>query len=211
MRKLLFLVCLVLGTMISSCSFVETIKDQEYYDQLCSCEPETDTHYLSWFTTYRGEKYSTSIPYITENKKNSEYEVIENRADVIFKDVSVISLANNYQTKGNIGITSFEWMYHVKFNNFTTIYYFNTEEHQTLYGIFPLYEPNFELIKCDINNLGIIEEGDKAYEYVKVSLLLKVTQGEKVFNFPKTIMVKERRYPIEFNPSVDNWENEKSM
>lgn len=203
----LFFVCLVLGTMMSSCVFDENTKDQEYYDNLRACEPESETYYLSWFTTYRGEKLSTSIPYITEHEKNSDYEVIEKGTDVTFHDVSIMNLADNYTTQENVDVVSFECRYNVNFNNFTATYYFNTEVHQTLYGTFPSYEPNFELTKCEINNLGIIEEGDKAYEYVKVDLLLKVTQGEKVFNFPKTIMVKELRPLITFDPSVDGWDD----
>ena len=56
--------------------------------------------------------------------------------------------------------------------------------------------------------MGISEEGDKHYDFTSAELLLTIKQGEMVFEFPKLLMVKDRRFPIEFNPSVDGWEDE---
>ena len=209
MKKILFLFAyLVLGIMMSSCVINETVVNREYYDNLRACEPESDTHYLSWFTTYRGDRLSTSIPYITEHEKNSDYEVIEKDTIVEFKDLTTQKILRDYRTEGNVDVVGFECRLYVNFTNFTSTYYFNVEEHQNLYGTFPLYEPEFELTACDIKPLGMVIEGNKHYCCMEVKLMLKVSQGEKVFEVPKTIMVKERRYPIEFSPSINDWEDE---
>ena len=209
MRKYLFLIAfLVLGTMISSCSSTETIVDQAYYDSLRACEPQSETHYLSWFTNYRGEVLSTSIPYICPNEENTEYEVFENDSNVVFKDMTIHKIATNYSIVDDVEIIEFKYKVVLRFNNFKSTYYFNSEEHQSVYGLFPLYEPEFELVKCDIKNLGISEEGDKHYDFTSVELLLTIKQGEMVFELPKLLVVKDRRFPIEFNPSVDGWEDE---
>ncbi len=93
-------------------------------------------------------------------------------------------------------VLNYEYRFDVVFNNFTVSYLFDYVDHYFLNGdkfcdIFEALKPEFELIKCEISPLADETEDGKQYTCSELSLLLKVTQDEKVLEVPKTVKIMQ--------------------
>lgn len=210
MKKFIFiLTCVMLGIMTSSCLRIEDEKDVAYYDALRACEPLDETHYLSWFTNYEGERLESVIPYITENKKNMASELIEAKScGIELKDTALHQLYAGESYNGKYTVRSIVYKYDIVFNNVKTSYRFDIEEHSCSCGKFPVLEPKFELIDCQITESDIFEDNKLGYAITEINLLLRVTQGDKTFEVPKTVLVKEYLNSIYYDVTVDDWNNQ---
>lgn len=201
--------CVVLGIMTSSCLRIEDERNAAYYDALRACEPLNETHYLSWFTYYDGKRLESVIPYITENKKNRASELIEAKScGIEFKDTVLHQIYAGESYNGKHTVRSIVYEYDIIFNNIKTSYRFDTEEHSCSCGEFPVLEPKFELIDCQITESDFFEDNKLGYAITEINLLLRVTQGDKTLEVPKTVLIKEYLDPIDFDVTVDDWNSQ---
>ena len=103
MRKIIFLVCLALGVMATGCEFSSVI--EESYDcpadALVMCEPASDTHYSMYYVTANGTKVSTLVPYVYENEKHQNYEILEVGYGASYRNSRITNESSRQIVEGN--------------------------------------------------------------------------------------------------------------
>ncbi len=194
MKKIFIIfACVMLGVMTSSCVYIEREQDTEYHGPMSACEPLNDTHYLSWFINYNGDKVETEIPYIVVSENNLDYEVVEaDVTDLQYNDVKVKRWSRDGVNQGKFAISNIEYIFNIICDSMTISYSFMVEEHVCIYGIFPVWEPCFDILQYQVTDMGIEDVDNKSYHCFEINILLKVTHGDKTFEVPKTVKVIEQ-------------------
>ena len=207
MRKLLlFLVCLIPGILTTSCLIIE---DKTYVydvpsDDVIFCEPANETHYSVYSITPNKTKTSSLIPYICDDKDAKAVEVIEVCGSGDYIDNGVVVESAKYYKSDGFDLVKKTYKVSLFFDTYIIPYYFVVDLPKRVSQECRHYEPSFELIDCQIKRLGEEIDGDKLYECSEATITLRAYQGEKMFDFVKTVKLRQELVSVSFDITISS-------
>jgi hypothetical protein len=202
-RIINILVCLALGAITTSCLFTEKDLVSTASDTIF-CEPANETHYMVYSVETKGHKNSTLVPYVYEDKTKYENNVIDTHCvgDYLFMTNNIMS-TTHYTTDG-INFSEKTYKISLFFDTYIVSYYFVVVLPKTYSTECKHFEPTFEFVDCVTKELGDEEFNGKLYCCTEATITLRAHQGEKVFDFVKTVKLGQEYIDVPFNIKINN-------
>ena len=200
------LVCSILGIMATSCILID---DEGYVnnipsDAVVSCEPASETHYSAYYTKSNGTRNSTLAPYIYEKEDEEESDVVDAYRVGDFIELNVLPKYVNYYQVDGFSFTEETYRVSLMFDTYIVRYYFVVVLPKLCAEDCMHYVPTFELIDYKTKVLGEEIHGDKDYYCTEATFTLRAYQGEKVFDFTKTVKLRQEMVNVSFDIIIDS-------
>ena len=208
-KNFIFAVCVVLGAMTTGCSWDNLVEDSEYVPVGTSlvCEPLNDTHYLISYYDSSGIIKSTALPYTHESENNLDYEVIKTHITDTLKRTRVTRESCEFFEQDGFNCVKMNYVVCMEFADYNVDYCFTAILPASYSTVYANYEPTFKVEEYHLTDLKDVKEGENEYFCSELDILFRVSQGEKCFDFVKTVQIQEKKIPIEFDPVVDEWKS----
>ncbi len=205
MKKAFFkiLVCMVLGAMTTSCVWSDDEIPNVSPDTEMICAPATDTHYSAYCIDSHGSRLSTLAPYIYIDEASEESSVVDAYCVGDYLEMSIVPLSASYYTENGINFVRETYKVALFFDTYVVRYYFVVVLPRVYSSECKHYNPSFELIDYQTKELGDEEDGDKLYFCTEATITLRAHQGEKTFDFVKTVKLRQEYVDVIINIGIN--------
>ena len=202
-RIIKIMVCLVLGAITTSCLFGEEILLNSTSDAIF-CEPATETHYTVYCAGTKGSRISTLAPYIYEAESHEENNVVD-----AFRVGDYLYMYDNphaakFYTVDGINLMEKNYKVSLFFDTYVVRYHFVVVLPEVCSPECKHYEPTFEFVDCVTKVLGDEDFNGKLYYCTEATVTLRVYQGEEVFDFVKTVKLRQEYVDVSFDVTIDS-------
>ena len=197
------LVCLVLGTMATSCFFTDEEIVSIAPETPVLCEPANETHYSVYYQGSGKARLSTLAPYIYEDESKEESDIVDAYCVGDYLEMYVSSQGGEYYTSDGINFLKESYKVSLLFDTYIVRYHFVVVLPRVCSPECKHYEPSFEFVDCVTKELGDEEMDGKLYYCTEATVTLRARQGEEVFDFVKTVKLRQEYVDVTINIGIN--------
>ena len=197
------LVCLVLGTMATSCFFTDEEIVSIAPETPVLCEPANETHYSVYYQGSGKARLSTLAPYIYEDESKEESDIVDAYCVGDYLYMYENQQDAKFYTKDGINFLEETYKVSLFFDTYIVRYYFVVVLPEVCSPECKHYSPSFEFIDCVTKELGDEEMDGKLYFCTEATVTLRVHQGEEVFDFVKTVKLRQEYVDVTINIGIN--------
>ena len=198
---------MALGVILAGCN-QETLIDGSLNipeDAKLMYQSDNDTHYSIYYITESGSQVSASVPYIYENENHIAYEVIDAIGTGSYRHMTVSRRFIRQFQDRCFNFIEEECRVVLDFKDLCINYNFTHLSPTVTYKDNTCYHPSFELIDYSLTEIGEETCDDNRYLCTELKTVLRAYQGEKVFDFVKTVKIRQKLCNISFDVGVNPW------
>ena len=197
------LVCLVLGTMTTSCFFTDEEIVSIAPDTPVLCEPANETHYSVYYQGSGNARLSTLAPYIYEDESKEESDIVDAYCVGDYLYMYENQQDAKFYTKDGINFLKESYKVSLLFDTYIVRYHFVVVLPRVCSPECKHYEPSFEFVDCVTKELGDEEMDGKLYYCTEATVTLRARQGEEVFDFVKTVKLRQEYVDVTINIGIN--------
>lgn len=197
------LVCLVLGTMATSCFFTDEEIVSIAPDTPVLCEPANETHYSVYYQGSGNARLSTLAPYIYEDESKEESDIVDAYCVGDYLYMYENQQDAKFYTKDGINFLEETYKVSLFFDTYIVRYHFVVVLPSVCSPECKHYSPSFEFVDCVTKELGDEEMDGKLYYCTEATVTLRVRQGEEVFDFVKTVKLRQEYVDVTINIGIN--------